>query len=295
MHRLGVHLVCCTVLVLFSATRVSADEARDKRKCLEAELKAFQVKLNTTAKLKDESERKSKLKSQLKELVTWHKALDADSNLRQKSIKLIGKQASPGRKRQALQLIVLDALGASDDGRAGFQVRRWLKVCDEKKIAATLKRALEVSARVPHVCLVDPLLKIVKKSKNGTAAGAAMIALGNFKSVTSARGKIFLELCSTVKKEKPSSGSPSRGAAGAKTTPGLPSSGGNGLINPAYWSGSSGRWDALSVLLPKVLTRLTGRDLFSEDGCFELARTYKTRLNELFLPDEDEEEEEDED
>jgi hypothetical protein len=190
-----------------------------------------------------------------------------------------------GRRGEKAAPYVLDALGEMGDPRGSRYVRPFLHQHDLKKSDELLEKAVAVAGKLPDDDLVEPLLRIVEKSKTFGIAAAAMRSLGHFGHVKRYRKQILERLVKTVKKNKPGGRPGMRGSSGGGLDPYAT---GSGSVPYPNQSDPSARWGVLAGALPGALNALTGQKVASAADWFSVFDGAKRDLDSLFVLEDEE-------
>jgi hypothetical protein len=136
----------------------------------------------------------------------------------------------------------------------------------DKSLSPIQSQAMDVTRVLQPEGAIQPLLKIMRKSKNLSAAAKALRTLGAFKG-SKQRAKILDELISVTIKERP-------GVRGRDNT---------------VWYGprqtgeqARNRWQALAAPMVAAANELTGQDLRSPEAWFQVWRDNRRNLGGLF-------------
>lgn len=225
------------------------------------------------------------LKEDLKRAVEMYGDAVRQDDLRAQLVTLVGHQAGR-RESEVVTLAALRALGDMGDPRGARYVKPFLRQRDRKKASPMLMAAVGVAGEVPDASLVEPLLKIVEKSKTFKVATLAMASLGKFRRCKRKRARILERLVKTVEKARPG-GRPGMRGAGSGSDDFTGTSGGTDPGFVGKEGGATARWSALTAALPGALNELTGRDIAQVEDWFLYYEDNKRNLKRLFK-DEDE-------
>ena len=195
-------------------------------------------------------------------------------------VDLVGSMAK-GPKADVVAPFVLDVLADIGDLRGARFVKPYLRQRDVKVCTSLLQKAVAVAVDLPDASLVEPLLKIVEKSKTYGIAADAIGSLGHFGKCKKKRTKILARLVKTVKKSMPG-GRPGMRGGGVDDVSGA---GADSPTAVGQDGGPTARWNALSRALPGALSMLTGRDLPQIQDWFQLVKDNKGKLDGFFEED----------
>lgn len=211
--------------------------------------------------------------------------LDAENEdeLRVEIVNLVGSLTKTKRNEQIV-IMGLHGLGDLGDPRGAKYVRAKLRQPRVKESSDVLEAAVATAADVVEISLVAPLLKIVTKSKTYGVAADAIQSLGRYRDCEKKRVHILRTLVETVRKDRAggisggggASGGARGGSGGTSTDPD------QGPLPQARGGATSGRWTALSRVLPGAMNDLTGLDIASVDDWIELVRENRSSLASLF-------------
>ena len=261
---------------LANAPLAVAGEAEDRKAELATQFKALAIEVKGHKKAKDYEA----LDEDLTRARTLYEEASGDDKLRGQLVDLVGSIAK-GCKSEVVAPFVLDALADMGDLRGAKYIKPYLKQRNLKVSSSLLQKAVAVSADVPDPSLVEPLLRIVEKSKTYGIAADAIESLARFGECKKKRRKILERLCKSIKKSKPGGRPGMRGGGGMDD--------GSGNMGNAtamgQEGGASARWNALARVLPSALNSLTGRDIHQAADWFELVRESKGKLALLFTED----------
>ena len=207
---------------------------------------------------------------------------DLRDDLKEMLVDLVRSMAR-GRHAKHTAVFVLRSLGELGDPNGAKTIRHYLRQPNPKESSPELQAAVAAAAHVPDDSLVEPLLKIVDRSKTFRIAADAIKSLGHFKTCTRKREKILEELVKSVKKNKPGGRPGMRGGG----TSGMDPNGGYGSTSaPMGQEGSpAARWSTLSPVLAKAMNQLTGQKLTSAEDWFIAVHDAKGHLDSLFTND----------
>ncbi|MDJ0522533.1 MAG: hypothetical protein QNJ90_10740 [Planctomycetota bacterium] len=182
--------------------------------------------------------------------------------------KLLAAVAKVLRKKDpALKRAALDAFEAMGDPAAWKHIRSLLRAPIHKSFSQTQSQAMDVTRALQPEAAVPALLKIMRKSKNLSAAAKAMRTLGAFKA-SKQRAKILEGLISTTIKERP-------GIRGRDNT----------VVYGPRRTGDQAlsRWQAFAGPMVAAANQLTGRDIRSPEAWFQMWRENRRQPAELFI------------
>lgn len=214
----------------------------------------------------------------IRAVVSLHEQATADAKIRKASVKLVGGLTRGRIICSTVAVAALDGLGRMGDPEGARYVESRLKRMPNNAKATTVMRAAIGAAKL--LCddsFVNPLLKIVKDSKNFTLAAQAVETLGKFRHCKRKRVKILKTLVDTTAKDRP-------GLKGRSKDP---------IPNDQYRHTGElarNRWQALSRVLPAALFELTRNESMkgaSADWWIDAVTNNKRNLSALFCDDEE--------
>lgn len=270
--------VAFTILVsAANAPAALAGEAEDRKAELTTKFKALAVEVKGHKKAKDYDA----LDGDLTRARELYEEASGEDKLRGQIVDLFGS-ISRGCKSDVVAPYVLDALADIGDLRGAKYIKPFLKQRNVKVSSSLLQKAVAAAGEVPDPSLVEPLLKIVEKSKTYGIAADAIESLARFGKCKKKRCKILERLCKSIKKSKPGGRPGMRGGGGMDD--------GSGSVSESSAMGQAGgataRWNALARVLPGALNDLTGRDIHQATDWFDLVSESKGKLAILFTEDE---------
>ena len=169
-------------------------------------------------------------------------------------------------RNEDIQSAALDTFEEMKDPAAWKHYRFLLTKPFKKSFPRLASQAMDVTRALTPDAAVQPLLKILKKSKNLRAAAKALDTLGAFKE-SRQRSKILGEIIAVTQKEKP-------GVRGRDNT----------VVYGPRHSGDEARnrWQALAGPMVDAANELTGQELGSAEEWFNTWRTSKRNPSTLF-------------
>ncbi len=216
------------------------------------------------------------LKNDVNEVVKLYTGAMAadDDKVKGQAVELMGMISKwcVGKSRHDVLKAALTGFGTMGDERASKFVKPHLRQHNLKKAGPILQTAVDTAGKAPHSDYVEPLLKIVHKSKTLPIVARAATALGGFKKIKNKRKKILIELVKTTEKDRPG------------TRPGDRDP---DMHQPLSYGSAGSRWTTLSPILHKILNQLTGRDLHAAEEWFAMVKEYKSDLDDLFADEEE--------
>lgn len=214
------------------------------------------------------------LKGDLDQAVRIYMDAEDDKATRKK---VISTMVSIGKNSKNKDLVkhMLVTLGQTKDEGAAPTVKAYLKQKNAKKSDDILLTAIKVAGTAPQSAYVEPLLKLFEKSKHMGVSAKALESLGSYHAVKNKREKIVKVVIETVRKYKP-------GVKGAEKGF-LP-----GEEARITGEGARSRWSTLSPIVPKMMGRLTGNEMYGAkvDDWFTMYDENKRDLDQLFVDDE---------
>ncbi len=265
-------IVCLSLLIVLAPCVARAEDASQTP--LEAEASALEKTVAAHVKAKDADA----LVADMDALLLLYRRAGEEDDVQARLVAAIGsitKFSKKGKGEDVLDL-ALTVLGETTDLRAAPYVKPFLKQRDVKKAGRLLLTAIFAAGRLPDEGLVEPLLKLVEKSKDYEVAADAIRALGNYKSCKKKRELILVRLVKSVQKGKPS------GNAGLDPLRAKPK---------VLKKGSPvERWAVLSEVLPDALNKLTGQNLARATTWFEIVQESQRTIGKLFKDEEGEQE-----
>ena len=172
-----------------------------------------------------------------------------------------------------VRIAALDTLGTLGHKGCARYLKPFLKPYKDERGQERAAAAIQSAGEVADDALVQPLLKVVDKSKNYSVAAEAVRALGKFRDCKRHRKRIVEELAKTLRSDMPAAPKPGRDT-------------GDSYIPGKHGRAGTARWIALSTVLPAALNELTGQDIANVGDWLALIREYRRDLGALFVPEE---------
>ena len=240
----------------------------------DAELKTRVADLATAIKEHKKAKDVGQLKADLDVAVKLHADAEDCKSTRKKVIALMSS-VTKGNDDTSLTRHMITTMGATKDPDASKVIKGYLKQKNPKKSSDVLLTAIKVAGTSPHPNYVEPLLKLFEKSKHMGVSARALDSLGAFHDVKNKRCKIVKVVIETVRKYKPGVKGNEKGF--------LP-----GEEARITGEGARSRWETLAPIVPKMLGRLTGNEMYGAkiDDWFTMYDENKRDLQSLFVDDE---------
>ena len=216
------------------------------------------------------------LTADVKAVEALYKRCATDKKACKAVVKVLGNMTRTAKQESEARVIeaALLALGRIGHPDGAKYIATYLKQPKAKDVPPQLLSALKAAKELRSDTHVKSLLKLVEKSKVTAVALGSMEALSNFGHNTRTREMILERLVKTVLKDKP--GTRPNDRSGANTGNSDP------VHVPYSYGGPTGRWNALSPNLPKVLNALTGESFGTAEEWMGALDAYKKDLSALF-------------